>query len=115
MIVRFDLEHRRETVADADGAGVLARSLQHARTFRRQFLEMDPRAFVAAVLRPHHRKDAELRLRRLAVQRSDDAIVFGAGESVPLKSRSIDVHADKLLMLGGFAPARSPYTVTRVA
>ena len=34
MVVRLDLEHRREAVADVDGAGVLAGPLQHARGLR---------------------------------------------------------------------------------
>jgi hypothetical protein len=35
MVVRFDLEDRSEAVADIDGAGVFARTLQHARAGRR--------------------------------------------------------------------------------
>ena len=31
VVVRLDLEHACESVADVDGAGVLARSLEHAR------------------------------------------------------------------------------------
>ena len=69
MVVRFDLEDRGEAVADVDRAGVLARALQHARPCRRQLLQVDARALVAAVLRPHHREDAELGLGRLALQR----------------------------------------------
>ena len=34
MVVRFDLEDRRQPVADVDGAGVLAGPLQHARARR---------------------------------------------------------------------------------
>ena len=60
MIVRFDLEDGSQAVADVDGAGVLARALQHPLARRRQRLEMHARALVAAVLRPHHREDAEL-------------------------------------------------------
>ena len=60
MIVRFDLEDRREAVADIDGAGVLARALQNARALCRQLPQVHARALVAAVLRPHHREDAEL-------------------------------------------------------
>ena len=68
VVVRLDLEHRRETVADVDRAGVLARSLQDTRPCRRELLEVNPRALVAAVLRPHHGKDAELGQGRLALQ-----------------------------------------------
>ena len=42
------------------------------------FLQMDARALVAAVLRPHHREDAELGDRRLASERADDPVVFVA-------------------------------------
>ena len=48
-----------EPAADVDRAGVLAGSLQHARPRRRQLLEMDARALVAAVLGPHHGEDAD--------------------------------------------------------
>ena len=79
MVVRLDLEDRGQAVADVDGAGVLARPLQHARPLGRQLLQMDARALVAAVLGPHHREDAELG-ERSARGRSerDDALVFVA-------------------------------------
>ena len=69
VVVGLDLEDRREAVADVDGARVLARSLQDARPGRRERLEVNARALVAAVLRPHHREDAELGQGRLAPQR----------------------------------------------
>ena len=64
MVVRLDLEHRRQPVADVDGAGVLPRPLQHARPGRGQRPQVHPGALVAAVLRPHHREHAELGQRR---------------------------------------------------
>ena len=76
MVVRLDFEDRRQAVADVDDAGVLARSLQHALAGRRQLLQVDPRALVAAVLGPHDREDAELGFGGLALQQRDDAIVF---------------------------------------
>ena len=82
VVVRLDLEDRREAVADVDGAGVLAGSLQHALAGRRQRLQVDARALVAAVLGPHHREDAELGERRLASERLDDALVLVGGEAV---------------------------------
>ena len=86
VVVRFDLEDGGEPVADVDGAGVLPGSLQHARAGRRQRLQMHARALVAAVLRPHHREDAELGQRRLAAQSVDDALVFVRRETVTFEN-----------------------------
>ena len=83
MVVRFDLEDRREPVADVNGAGVLARSLQHARAGRREIAEMHARALVAAVLGPHHRENSQLGEARLAAERLDDALVLLVVQSVP--------------------------------
>ena len=90
VIVRFDLEDSRQPVADVDGARVLARSLQDARTGRRQLLQMDARALVAAVLGPHHGEDAELGQRRLPLHRAHDALVLVGLETVTLENRRID-------------------------
>ena len=64
--------------------------LQHARAGRRQLLQMDARALVAAVLGPHHREDAELGQRRLALHRAHDAIVLVRLEAVTLEDGRID-------------------------
>ncbi len=61
MIVRLDLEHGCEAAADIHRAGVLSRTLQHAGAPRRQLLQVNPRALVAAVLGPHHGKNTQLR------------------------------------------------------
>ena len=50
--------------------------LQHARAFGRQRLQMHARALVAAVLRPHHREQAELGQIRLAADQLDDPRVL---------------------------------------
>ena len=68
MVVRFDLEDRAQPVADVDGAGVLARTLHDARPGRRQRLQVNARALVAAVLGPHHREQPELEQVGLAAQ-----------------------------------------------
>ena len=68
MVVGFDLEDGGQPVADVDGAGVLAGTLQHLRPFGRQRSQVDARALVAAVLGPHHREDAELGQVRLATE-----------------------------------------------
>ena len=102
MIVRLDLEDRGEAVADVDRAGVLARPLQDARPAGRQLLQVDARALVAAVLRPHHREDAELGLGRLALQRAHDAVVFVGGEAV-----AFELLPDRCVMRFG-PPPRAP-------
>ena len=91
MVVRFDLEHGGQAVADVDRAGVLAGALQHLRPVGRQRLQMHARALVAAVLRPHHREDAELGQVRLAAQKRDDALVFVRLQAVPFERWLIDV------------------------
>ena len=49
--------------------GVLARPLQHAACLRvGSFFKMQARAFVGAMLAPHHAEDAEFRVGRLAAQ-----------------------------------------------
>ena len=78
MVVRFDLEDGCQAVADVHRACVLARSLQHARSGRRQRLQVHAGALVAAVLGPHHREDAELGEVRLTAEQLDDACVFVA-------------------------------------
>ena len=112
MVVRLDLEDRGEAVADVDGAGVLARPLDDARARRRQRLQMDARALVAAVLGPHHREDAELGQVRLAAEDLDDAVVLVAREPVASRTASSESsgrrHALRLLARhGALPPARS--------
>src|SRR4051812_38887196 len=86
MVVRLDLEHRGEPVADVDGAGVLARPLQHAFAGGRQRLQVHARALVAAVLRPHDGENTELSQSRLAAEHLDDLLVFLAGQAVALEN-----------------------------
>src|SRR5262249_4438601 len=92
MVVRLDFEDRRQAVADRDCARVLAGTLQHSRALRRQLLEVDPGALVAAVLRPHDREDAQLRNRGFAVERRDDAVVLLARQSVAFQDFPVDLH-----------------------
>ena len=93
VVVRLDLEDRGQAVADVHRAGVLPRTLQHAWPLGGQLLQMNSRALVAAVLRPHHRENPELGLGRLPVQRADDAVVFLAGQAVPIENLLVDAHA----------------------
>src|SRR5262249_15907601 len=66
MVVALHLEHGRLAIAEIDHARVLARTLDDLRAFGRQLLEPDFGRLVGAVLRPHHREDAELGKPRLA-------------------------------------------------
>src|SRR5262249_36522895 len=60
MIVRFNLESNRVTLADIDDSRVLARTLENEFAARREFFQMQPRAFVGAVLAPHYAENAQL-------------------------------------------------------
>ena len=90
MVVRFDLEDGRESLTDVDRAGILARALQHLRPLGRQGSQVNPRALVAAVLRPHDRKNAELRQVRIATETRDDALILVGREAVLLDDPGID-------------------------
>ena len=48
-------------------------------------LQVHARALVAAVLRPHHGKDAELGEGRLAAEHLEDALIFVARQAVLLE------------------------------
>src|SRR6185436_8061146 len=80
MIVRFDLERRHVPAADVDDPGVLARPLDDQLSARRQFLQVQPRALIRAVLAPHHAENAELRIGRFAPENSDDFVVLRPGQ-----------------------------------
>src|SRR5204862_7544067 len=58
----------------------------------RQLSQMYARALIAAVLRPHHRKNPELGQRRFASEGSDDAVVLEAGEAVTFENSGFDAH-----------------------
>ena len=62
MVVRLHLERRDPAVADVDDPGVLAGTLRRRAARRRELAQVDPRRFVGAVLRPHDREDAQLRV-----------------------------------------------------
>ena len=120
MVVRLDLEDRRQAVADVDRAGVLARPLQHLRPFGRQRFQVHARALVAAVLGPHHREDPELGQVRLTTEKPHDPLVL-----LRLQSRAVREAGNRSSQFGrqGLRPAdvavlpghvaRSPPTITR--
>src|SRR5262245_12494646 len=77
MIVRFDLECNRETVADVDNAGVfLTRADEDALRSRRKGFEERACVFVGAMLAPHDRENSQLRVIRIASEDFPDALVF---------------------------------------
>src|SRR5262245_8789612 len=84
MVVRLDLERRREAAAYIDNAGVLAWALKNELALCRKPLEMHARRFVRAVLGPHNREDAELGVTGSAAEQFDYSFVFFFGESVAL-------------------------------
>src|SRR5207253_2058572 len=71
-----------ETAADVDDASILARPLDHLRAGRRQLLEMQPRGFVGAVLRPHHREDAEFDEIGLAAESVEHMGIFRVAQAM---------------------------------
>src|SRR6185437_7895396 len=82
VVVALHLEDRRVAVANVDHAGILARPADDPRRLGRQLLEVDARALVAAMLRPHDREDAELDEVGLATERLQDAPIFLVAEAV---------------------------------
>src|SRR5262249_12227910 len=90
VIVRLDLEDGGTPFADVDRARVLARTLQHLRTLRGQRLQVHARALVAAVLRPHHRKNAELGQVRLTAEERQYALVFVGLEAVTFEDLRVN-------------------------
>ena len=91
MIVRFDLERGAPAVADIDDAGVFARRHDDALAGRRQSLQMNARRLVGAMLRPHHREDAEFGKGRLAAEQFFDAREFFGSEIVGGENFGSDV------------------------
>ena len=82
VVVALHLEDGAVAVAEIDDAGVLARPLDHLRAGGRQLLQPEAARFVGAVLRPHHREDAEFQERRLATDDAEQAVVLVALETV---------------------------------
>jgi hypothetical protein len=60
VIVRFNFKRDSVVAADIDDAGVFSRTLQHQRAASGELLQVNARAFVGAVLAPHHTEDSEL-------------------------------------------------------
>ena len=82
VVVALHLEDGGLTVANVDHARILARPADHPRGLGRQLLEVEAARLVAAMLRPHHRKDAELDQIWFTPQRVQHAGVFFLGQPV---------------------------------
>jgi hypothetical protein len=54
VVMRFDFENGSQAVADVDHTGILSGTLNYMRGTRWKFFQVNARAFVAAVFRPHH-------------------------------------------------------------
>jgi len=83
--VRFNFENHRQTVADIHRAGVfLARFGQKGTAVARQSLDQGDGVFVGAVLRPHHRVNAQFRVVRFPAEGFLYLLVLLIGQSVGL-------------------------------
>ena len=76
VVVGFNLERDYPAAANADDSRVLARSLNHILTFGGEFAQVKSRAFVRAMLAPHHAEHAQLGIGWLASQQRDDFLVL---------------------------------------
>src|SRR5262245_19259169 len=92
MIMGFDLEGHRQTVADIDDAGVFSGSLQNSRPLCWQPPQMHPRALIAAVLAPHDTEDAKFRERRFTLQDADDFLILGFSDPMLAQDVVRDLH-----------------------
>src|SRR5512143_3163954 len=82
VVVALHLEDHRDSVADVDDPGVFPGTLQDAGTLRREFLQVDPRTLVGAMLAPYDREDPELGEARGAAEDFENRPVFLGGEAV---------------------------------
>ncbi len=83
MIVRLDLERDGDAVADVNDPGVfLARPDENLRRLGGESLEQRLGVFVAAMLAPHHGKDAKLGVARRAAEDFHGVGVFFRREVV---------------------------------
>ena len=81
VVVRFDLHHHAQAVANVDCSGVLRTAPgEDVRAFGGEQAEERLRVLVAAVLAPERPEKPELDFVRLAAEAFDDEIVFVAAE-----------------------------------
>ena len=76
MVVAFHLERHGKPFANINDPGILSRPLQNIRPFSGEVSQIDARALVAAVLRPHDREYAKLGVIGLAAEKLDDLAIL---------------------------------------
>ena len=81
MVMRFDLEHGCESIADGDRAGVFSRPLEDLRRLGGEACEVAPRGLVGAVFRPHRGEHAEFGRVGGASQSFGDLLELPGGKS----------------------------------
>ena len=87
VIMRLHLENRGQFLAiwpitNINHARIFAGAADHLWASGWQFLQMNPRAFVGAMLRPHHREYTKLCQIGLTAHRSKNAHIFFFGKAV---------------------------------
>jgi len=89
VVVALDLERDCLALAEVDDARVLARPLQHSRTFSGETLEEEGRVLVAAVLRPEKREDGELEVVRPAREQCLNTVELPVREAERAMQRAV--------------------------
>src|SRR5918999_828086 len=82
MVVTFHLERHGEPAADVDDTGIFPGPLKYVATFSGKVFEKIARAFIATMLGPHYRENAQLGIVRFAPESLYDLLVFVRRESV---------------------------------
>src|SRR5579859_2672099 len=83
MVVRLDLEGDGQAIADVNDAGVfLTRADKDFLRPGREGFKQRARVFIAAMLAPHHREDAQLGVARFAAQQIKDFLILVRREVV---------------------------------
>ena len=77
VVVALNLEHNRQTVANVNRAGILARAHHHTRAGGGKPLEQRLGVLVRAVLTPHEREHHQLGVGGRAAHQTDHALVLG--------------------------------------
>ena len=85
VVVALDLESQPLAFTQIHHASVLARAHQDARPGGGEALQQRPRVAVAAVLRPHHPKHAQLGAVGSAAEAAADLVVVGLAEVLLLE------------------------------
>src|SRR3546814_287993 len=96
VVVTLHLEDGGLPIADIYHARILAGTANYLRARGGQFLQVNARAFIAAMLRPHDRENAKLRQVGLATQRLQYAGIFFFIETMV----GNDLRSDEICALG---------------